>query len=119
MTGMDMVVELRCAGAKPSGVFVDLVDEARSDPYALSDTGIVNVNIGRTDRLADIDFRPLVGLRVHVYDFIGDRARHRRAAALIAAVEPELLVMTVVDGDNLVVHRRFAGDPARTETLHL
>jgi len=116
MTGMDVVIALRRSGVKPSAVFIDLVKEAPRDPYALGPTGIVNINIARTDSLAEIDFRPLVGLRVHVIDHVDDRARHRKVAAMVAAVNPVHLTMPVWEGDTLAVHQRWAGEPARTET---
>jgi len=114
---MDVVIELRRSGVKPAAVFVDLVREAPRDPYALGPTGIVNVNIGRSDSLSEIDFRPLVGLRVHVIDNVGDLARHRKVAAMVASVDPAYLVMPVLDGASLVLHQRWAGNPARTETV--
>ncbi len=122
MTGMDTVIDLRRAGRRPGAVFVRLVDLAPRDPYALSSTGNVAIDIARADSLATIDFRPLVGLTVVVSDHADDRARHRKVAALIAAVEPALLVMSVTDGDTYCVHRRWAATadaPARTETLLL
>ena len=119
MTGMDEIVSLRRAGLRPSAVFVDLVAEAPSDEFVLSACGVVEVAIGRADRLSEIDFRPLVGLRVHISDFTGDRQRHRRAAAMVAAVEPSHLVMPVWEGDTLAVHQRWAGSPARTETFRV
>jgi len=119
MTGMDVVIELRLARMKPTAVFVDLVASAGGDDFAMSSSGTVYVNIGADESLADLDFRPLVGLTVHVNDCAGDHGRHRRVAALVAAVEPALLVMPVVCDGGYVVHRRFAGSPPRTETLHL
>ena len=119
MTGMDVVVELRRSGLKPRAVFVDLVANAPRDPHALSASGIVNVNIARTDSLADIDFRPLVGLLVFVCDFDGTGTRHRTAATMLAAIEPRHLVMPIWHGETLVVHQRWAGTPARTETIRI
>ena len=120
MTGMDTVIKLRCAGLKPRAVFVGLVQVAPRNDYPLSSTGIVSVDIARADRLSDIDLRPLIGLVVHVQDFDDDRARHRALAAMVAKVEPALLVMPCVATDGAVIlHKRYAGTPARTETVTL
>lgn len=120
MTGMETVIKLRRAGMKPKAVFVYLVPFAPRDDYALEPTGIVTVNIARTDRLSDIDLRPLVGLVVHVHDSDDDRARHRALAAMVAEEEPALLVMPCLAPDGAVtLHKRYAGTPARTETVAL
>lgn len=119
MTGMEAVIGLRRARLRPSAVFVNLVHRARRDDAPLSPQGIVTVDIGADESLTSLDLRPLVGLHVHVTDFTADRLRHRKVAAMVAAVDPYLLVMPVRQGDDVVVHRRFAGSPPRTETIRL
>ena len=116
MNGMAEVLALRRSGVKPAAVFVDLVAMAKPDRYAMSRSGIVTVDIGRAESLADVDFRPLVGLQVFVSDIAGDIARHRRCAALIAAINPRHLVMPIWRGEKLTVHQRWAGTPVRTES---
>ena len=116
MNGMDAVLALRRSGVKPAAVFVDLVAKAKPDRYAMSRSGIVTVDIGRADSIADADFRPLVGLRVFVSDMAGDMTRHRRCASMIAAINPKHLVMPIWIGEKLTVHQRWAGTPIRTES---
>ncbi len=120
MTGLQTVVALRREGLKPSAVIVDLVEQLGkldTETFALSPAGFVSVTIPRADSLAGLDFRPLVGLTVHLHDSTGDSKRHRQAARLIAAVNPAHLVMPAWDSDALAIHQRWAGDPARTETI--
>ena len=118
MTGMDTVVDLRRQRFKPAAVMVDLIARAaKKDPYSLSPSGIVTVNIGADDSLADIDFRPLIGLMVFVSDHTGNTTRHRKVAALIADADAAHLVMPVWHGDAIAVHQRWAGEPPRTESF--
>ena len=122
MTGMKTVTALRRAGVKPKAVFVDLVERLgmhETEAYALAPSGIVAVNIVRGNSLTDIDFRPLVGLRVFLNDYAGDAKRFRKVANLIAAVNPAHLIMAVQEGETLAVHQRWAGDPVRTETFRV
>lgn len=119
MTGMECVIDLRLAKLKPAAVFVYLVHHVASNPCPMGPSGIVSVDIPTADSLASLDFRPLVGLTVHVVDTTGRRDRHRKVAAMVAEVNPALLVMPVPSGDQVLVHRRFAGTPARTETIRL
>lgn len=119
MTHLDLIVSIRSRGAKPNAVFVDLVKIIDTGNDGLSMSGHVVCEIPASESIADIDFRPLRGLRVHVQDLAGDIDRHRLAAKLIAAVEPECLVMPVVDGDSWTIHRRFAGDPVISQTYAL
>jgi hypothetical protein len=122
-TGMQTIIDLRREGSKPRAVFVDLVEfigAYDAEEFCFdSASGIVHVCIGPDERVADIDFRPLIGLRVYVSDFTGDGARHRKASAMVAAVEPAHLLMPVQEPDRLTVHQRWAGAPVRTETFHV
>jgi hypothetical protein len=122
MTGMQTLIALRKAGVRPNVVFVDLVKEIGkydAEPYSLNEyTGIVSVNVADGESLNDLDFRPLVGLRVHASDNTENPARYRRLCSLIAKVNPEHLVMAVWRGEELTVHQRWAGAPdARTESF--
>ncbi len=122
MTGLRTISEMRRAGVKPKSVFVELVDRLGpydAEQFSMSPSGVVVVNITQSDSLTGIDFRPLVGLVVHLTDHAGDAKRFRCVANLIAAAEPAHLVMPVWEGDTLVVHQRWAGDPARTETFRI
>lgn len=109
MKGMDVVVALRREGKKPSSVFVYLVDTVDVRQPALSDKGIVSVEIARHENLSDIDFRPLHGLYVLLCDVAGDGKRYRRLGRLVAQVEPAKLVMPIGEGDDYRVHRREGG----------
>lgn len=126
MTGLQTVVDLRRRRQKPGAVFVSLVEHLGpldAERYALSDRfGNVEVNIAAADALSDIDLRPLHGLHVQLFDCAGDRTRFRRLAALIAEVEPALLVMAIADGDGHIVHirrGRTAERAASTQTIRL
>jgi len=120
--GMKTLIGLRREGHQPGAVFVYLVPQLGPldvERYALSLQGNVDVSIPASEPLSGIDFRPLVGLQVHVTDVTGDRARHRKVAAMVAEVNPRLLVMPVADGDGFTVHIRRAGDPPTTETIRM
>lgn len=119
MTGLKTVSALRRDGLKPAAVAVDLVEtigQFDHEDYALSAAGIVNVHIARADSLADIDFRPLVGLTVIIH---GERKRQARVAKLIAAVEPALLVVPVEHDGGWTVHRRFSGAPITQDRFEI
>lgn len=119
MTGLDTVIELRKRGLKPKAVFIDLVLALAAIDEPLSLSGIAYVEILASDSLAAIDFRALVGLNVHVYDNAGDPNRQRKVASMVAAVEPALLVVPMVDGATWTVHRRFAGNPPTSDRTTL
>jgi len=122
MTGLQTIRAMRSDGLKPGAVFVYLVPQLGpldAEQYALSQQGNVDVSIAADESLAGIDFRPLVGLYVHVVDVANDPVRHRKAAALVAEVNPRVLVMPVADGDGFTVHVRRAGEPATTETIRM
>ena len=119
MTHLDLIADIRRRGLKPDAVFVDLVSAIDAGNDGLSLTGHVVCEIAQHEALADIDFRPLRGLRVHLQDIAGDLERHRRAAALIAAVEPACLVMPIHDDEGMTLHRRFAGNPATSDTYRV
>lgn len=116
MTHLDLIVDIRSRGAKPNAVFVDLVKTIDTGNDGLSLSGHVVCEIPTSESIADIDFRPLRGLRVHVQDLAFDPIRQRMVAKRIAEVEPACLVMPVVAGDSWTLHRRFAGDPAISQT---
>ena len=110
MTGMETVAKLRQQGAKPEAVVIDLVETIHaidSEAYSLSPTGIVSVHIARSDSLADIDFRPLHGLIVHIH---GERKRQARVSKMVAAVEPARLVVPVEYSEGWRVYIRNSGD---------
>ena len=117
MTGMETVADLRRDGVKPAAVVIDVVTTIRAidaEAYALSPSGIVSVHIARADSLADIDFRPLHGLTVHIH---GERERQARVSKLVAAVEPARLVVPVENDDGWTVHIRIAGNPPTSEVF--
>jgi hypothetical protein len=123
MTGLDTVAELRRAGKKPSAVMIDMVErhtEHSLPIYRVSPKGMVQVEIAAADSLSDIDFRVLTGLRVQLYDHLtGNVARQRRAAKMIAAVNPALLFVAIADGDGWMTYTRRAGTPPTTESIRL
>lgn len=116
---MEHIVAMRHRRRKPRCVFVTLVDRIDRGMSAVSDKGIVTVDIEPHESLADIDFRPLIGLYVQVYDATETPDRHRRLAALIAKANPARMVMPMQTEAGWVVHYRTAGDPPKTETQRL
>lgn len=114
MRGMSTLVQLRSAGQIPDAVFVYLVDKHDDQQPIMSDKGNLAIEIRNTDALVDIDFRPLVGLKVFLCDVVGDAKRYRQLGVLIAAAEPWRLVMPMQGPDGLVVHYRENGT---TETF--
>jgi hypothetical protein len=119
MIGMDTVIAMRQQGVKPDCVFLDLMPHIDAGCPVLSPTGSVTVQIGPHESLSDLDLRPLVGLYVIVSDPAKSVERHRKLAAMVAEVNPSLLVMPEATADGYTVHRRYAGTPPRTETLKL
>jgi hypothetical protein len=123
MTGLDTILEMRRRRKKPSAVMIDMVLRRtfHSDPlFRVSPTGIVQVEIEEADSLTDIDFRCLTGLHVQLYDHLtGNAARHRRAAAMIAAVNPAILVVATATDTGWTVHTRRTGTPPTTESMRL
>lgn len=117
MTGLDTVVQIRRRGLKPKAVFIDLVQSKSNIVQPLSEHGIVNIEIVADEQISCIDFRPLVGLSVHVYDNTASPKRHRRVAAMVAAIAPSLLVVPVPEGSTWTVHRRFANGTSDRTTL--
>lgn len=117
MTGLDTVLQLRRQGVKPQAVFIDLVRSRSAIVEPLANSGIVNVEIVAGDSISGMDFRPLVGLPVHVYDNTDSPKRHRKVAAMVAAVAPSLLVVPVPEGPTWTVHRRFADGTTDRTTL--
>lgn len=113
MKGMDTVIKLRRSRCKPAAVFVDLVANHDRDLYRVGPTGIVCVEIAAGESIADIDFRPLIGLHVHLSDIAGNHERVRQVAKAIAAVRPSILVAPRSDGG---FHALQDGNPPLTET---
>jgi hypothetical protein len=115
MTGMDAVIELRREGVQPACVMVDIVRDLDRGQTLMRRYGIVTVQIPATDSLADLDFRPLVGLYVQAFDLMNDPERHTAVAKAIVDVNPRLFVMHT-QSDTYVAHVREAGDPPVTRS---
>lgn len=104
MNPLDSIAYLREQGARPDSVSVALVPG--KPMRATIHRGSVAVDVPAAASLADIDWRPLVGLKVLLIDLAGDERRHRRAAKLIAEALPASLVTFF--GDTL---HRFVSTP--------
>lgn len=122
MIGMDVVTQLRRAKTQPSFVMLDLVHEGiplgeLTPPMSMS--GIVTVQVVDSDRLADLDLRPLHGLRVMAQDHTNHRRRYRQLCKLVAAVDPAMFVMTESSADRFAWHRRWGGSESRTESMSI
>ena len=115
MNGMEQVIAVRQRRAKPEAVTVRLVREPQRHPFGLSwldfgaDSGHFTVEVLPGDGITGLDFRPLTGLFVTVEDEADSPSRHRKVAALVAAVEPETLVMPCRDADGTTLHIRRRG----------
>lgn len=112
MKGLDTVIALRRQRQKPAMVMVDLVSAYTPLLPPIGAGGIVNVEILPSDRIADIDFRPLFGLYVHLQDMTDAPLRLRQAGKAIADVKPQRLVMAFEGGSHVLTD----GNPPTTET---
>ena len=106
MKAMDFLAKLRSSGVKPKFVMLDLAPGKPIHPWCTD--GAVHAEIGSAESLTDIDFRPLVGLRVHLGDRSGNEARLRKVSKLAAEVDPALLIVYVEQGGSFTMHRRWA-----------
>jgi hypothetical protein len=123
-TAMDLIAQLRQRlRVKPRVVMVELVaDGLRQMPQDVIDPhfgGIVWLDIPRSTPISEIDFRPLVGLNVHLSDSTSDPTRLRSAAKAIAEVEPALMCVFVQRDGVTTMHRRFAGSPPTQDAFQL
>jgi hypothetical protein len=111
---MSTLVSLRRSGSKPGAVFVYLIEQHDTKQPSMSQHGNAAIEIRSADAVADIDFRPFVGLNVHLCDVVGDTQRYRQIAKGIAAAKPARLVMPIETADGMVVHQLEHG---KTETF--
>lgn len=111
MKGLRELVEIRAKGLRPRAVWVDLV-KAHGPWDSLSRFGNLTVEILPSDSLAELDFRPLVGLDVTVSDHTDAPARLKRIAAMVGAIKTNTLVMR--DGDRLHIRR---GEETETHAI--
>jgi len=118
MNVLQAIADIRRTGRKPRSVDIDLVREPIPDPDPLFG-GRAWLQIPRSTGIADIDLRPLVGLQVVVTDRAGDPVRLRAVAKALAEVEPALLVVFTERDGVTTMHRRFAGNPPRQESVRL
>lgn len=117
MNALQAIAALRRRGKKPRCVMVDLVSDGCTPLQpAIGDRGIAWVDVPRSVGIADIDWRPLTGLSVHLSDSVGNRARLQAVAKAIAEVEPALLAVFIERDGVTTMHRRFAGSPTRTDS---
>lgn len=104
MNPFDSISYLRERGGKPELVSVNLVPGKPME--ATIHRGCVAVDVPSSVSLSEIDWRPLVGLPVWLFDLAGDETRHRKVAQLIAEAKPSCLLTFV--GDTL---QRFVSTP--------
>ncbi len=120
MNALQAVASLRRRGRKPRCVMVELVsDGLRPIDPPVGHLGIAWVDIPRSVGVADVDWRVLRGLTVHLSDSAGDPLRLRAVSKAIAAVDPALLAVFVERDGTTTMHRRFAGDPPRQDSVRL
>jgi len=118
MNVLRAIASIRRAGRKPKRVDIDLVTEAVPDPDPLFG-GAAWLQIPRSAGIADIDFRPLVGLQVFVTDRDGNPGRLRALSKAVADIGPELLVVFTERDGVTTMHRRFAGKPPQQDSILL
>lgn len=111
MKGLRDLAEIRAEGLRPRAVWVELI-KAHGPWSVLSRQGNLTIEILPTDSLAELDFRPLVGLDVTVSDHTGNQTRLKRIAAMVGAIKTKTLVMR--DGERLHIRR---GDETETHAL--
>lgn len=96
MTGMKTLIALRRNGVKPEAVMVDLahaIAKYDAEAYAFAEnSGIVSINIAHAESLNDIDFRPLVGLKVFAFDNTGNPLRYDRLCELLSEAGATLML---------------------------
>lgn len=102
MNAFDFIGRLRLRGIKPRFVMLDLADNPIR-PWC-TDSGAVHAEIGGAESLTSLDFRPLVGLQVHLGDRSANAARLRKVAKLAAEAKPAMLAVFTDDS----MHRLWA-----------
>ena len=105
MNAMQFIASLRHRGIAPAFVMLDVVPKAQPAWYAGHG---VHAEIGDGESLADIDFRPLVGLQVQLGARGSEASRLRRVAKRVAAAKPALLCVFTDEEGQFVMHRLWA-----------
>lgn len=115
MTGHDALLKLRRAGLKPACVWVLDDDEPTSlrmardwhtEPNTVAQKFFAHIQLAQTDIPESLDFRPLVGLQVHLRCARG-KARARRVFNSLAAAEPAFLI--AAEGGEIWTHGGIDG----------
>lgn len=115
MKGLRDLVDIRKSGQKPNAVWVELV-KSHEEWDSLSRHGNLTIQIVPTDHLADIDFRPLIGLDVTVTDLTNNPRRLMAVGAAVGAVQTRTLTLPVYDSQGLTLHIR-RGETTETHRL--
>lgn len=105
MRGMSALMALRLQRIKPDAVFVYLVERKDDQQPIMSDKRNLVIEIERSDSLSEIDFRPLIGMKVHMCNVGEDAQRYRQLGALMAKAKPARLVMPIETESGMVVHQ--------------
>lgn len=110
MTGHEQLIAMRRAGKRPACVWVwDDADpvsaraarEWQDNPNPFAGKLYAEIHLSETDVPEALDFRALVGMRVHLFNNRGaDRAR--RVFKAISKAEPGFLISVV--GDEVLIH---------------
>lgn|SRR5574343_186407 len=106
MNAMQFVERLRRSGETPECVFLDVV-AGKAQPAWYAGHG-VHAEIGPDESIADIDFRPLVGVPVQLGARGGDAQRMRCIAKRVAEAKPSLLCVFTDENGAFVMHRLWA-----------
>lgn len=102
MNALDFIGRLRLHGIKPRFVMLDLADKPIR-PWC-TEAGAVHAEIGASEALSGLDFRPLVGLQVQLGDRSASPQRLRKVAKLAAEAKPAMLAVFTEDA----MHRLWA-----------
>lgn len=105
MNALQFVASLRMQDIKPASVWIDAVP---AKPFPAWFSGSVHAEIGDDESVSDMDFRPLVGLTVHLGARGSRQERVRRLAKRVAEAKPALLCVYSDEGGKFVMHRLWA-----------
>lgn len=120
MKGMLDIIKTRTMGQKPAAVFVHLVGKTTfRDGLGYLDDGMFAVEIGSSERIEALDFRPLLGCWVILRDEVGDMERFRTLAKCVAKASPSKLQMPIKTDDGWLVHTLEAGQTRSATVEHL
>lgn len=107
--GLAQLSEVRRKGLKPASVQLEVVSRADRtfSPFLIADGPFsLRLQISVDAEFKKIDFRPLVGLDVHMHNDANDTAAFRKVADMVWYVPTRLLVLNVPTANGEVLYIR-------------